>query len=91
MVKPQFEVGKGQVGAGGVVHNPSCAASAVLAVARPRRRAGLAHPSGSPPARYRAHRATSSTSCGCAPKPIGGLAADELERAVHEAVEAGPQ
>ncbi|ORA84851.1 TlyA family RNA methyltransferase [Mycobacterium malmoense] len=34
MVKPQFEVGKGQVGAGGVVHDPGLRAGAVLAVAR---------------------------------------------------------
>lgn len=34
MVKPQFEVGKGQVGAGGVVHDPTLRAEAVLAVAR---------------------------------------------------------
>ncbi len=33
MVKPQFEVGKGQVGAGGVVHEPTLRASAVFAVA----------------------------------------------------------
>ncbi|BBY52915.1 TlyA family RNA methyltransferase [Mycobacterium koreense] len=33
MVKPQFEVGKGQVGAGGVVHDPEQRAEAVLAVA----------------------------------------------------------
>jgi 23S rRNA (cytidine1920-2'-O)/16S rRNA (cytidine1409-2'-O)-methyltransferase len=34
MVKPQFEVGKGQVGAGGVVQDPGLRAGAVLAVAR---------------------------------------------------------
>ncbi len=34
MVKPQFEVGKGQVGAGGVVRDPALRAGAVLAVAR---------------------------------------------------------
>lgn len=33
MVKPQFEVGKGQVGAGGVVHDAALRADAVLAVA----------------------------------------------------------
>jgi 23S rRNA (cytidine1920-2'-O)/16S rRNA (cytidine1409-2'-O)-methyltransferase len=33
MVKPQFEVGKGQVGAGGVVHDPGMRADSVLAVA----------------------------------------------------------
>ncbi|OBK53547.1 TlyA family RNA methyltransferase [Mycobacterium kubicae] len=34
MVKPQFEVGKGQVGPGGVVHDPLLRAGALLAVAR---------------------------------------------------------
>jgi 23S rRNA (cytidine1920-2'-O)/16S rRNA (cytidine1409-2'-O)-methyltransferase len=33
MVKPQFEVGKGLVGAGGVVHDPQLRADSVLAVA----------------------------------------------------------
>jgi len=33
MVKPQFEVGKGQVGAGGVVHDPELRADAVRTVA----------------------------------------------------------
>lgn len=34
VVKPQFEVGKGQVGPGGVVHDPQLRARSVLAVAR---------------------------------------------------------
>ncbi|ADG78989.1 Hemolysin A OS=Tsukamurella paurometabola (strain ATCC 8368 / DSM / CCUG 35730 / CIP 100753/ JCM 10117 / KCTC 9821 / NBRC 16120 / NCIMB 702349 / NCTC 13040)OX=521096 GN=Tpau_2383 PE=3 SV=1 [Tsukamurella paurometabola] len=34
MIKPQFEVGKGNVGSGGVVRDPQLRASAVLAVAR---------------------------------------------------------
>lgn len=34
MVKPQFEVGKGQVGAGGVVADPALRGDSVLAVAR---------------------------------------------------------
>lgn len=34
MVKPQFEVGKGQVGPGGVVRDPELRAGAVLSVAR---------------------------------------------------------
>jgi 23S rRNA (cytidine1920-2'-O)/16S rRNA (cytidine1409-2'-O)-methyltransferase len=34
MVKPQFEVGKDRVGAGGVVSDPQLRAGAVLAVAR---------------------------------------------------------
>ncbi|HZU45760.1 MAG TPA: TlyA family RNA methyltransferase [Mycobacterium sp.] len=34
LVKPQFEVGKGQVGSGGVVHDPKLRRESVLAVAR---------------------------------------------------------
>jgi 23S rRNA (cytidine1920-2'-O)/16S rRNA (cytidine1409-2'-O)-methyltransferase len=34
LVKPQFEVGKGQVGPGGVVHDPKLRRESVLAVAR---------------------------------------------------------
>ncbi len=34
MVKPQFEVGKGQVGPGGVVHDPALRRAAVLSVAQ---------------------------------------------------------
>ncbi|MBW0015817.1 SAM-dependent methyltransferase, partial [Mycobacterium sp.] len=34
MVKPQFEVGRGRVGAGGVVLDPGLRADAVLSVAR---------------------------------------------------------
>jgi 23S rRNA (cytidine1920-2'-O)/16S rRNA (cytidine1409-2'-O)-methyltransferase len=33
-VKPQFEVGKGQVGPGGVVHDPVLRADSMLGVAR---------------------------------------------------------
>jgi 23S rRNA (cytidine1920-2'-O)/16S rRNA (cytidine1409-2'-O)-methyltransferase len=90
MVKPQFEVGKGQVGAGGVVHDPQLRAGAVLAVAR---RAGELG--------WHAVGVTASL----LPGPAGnveyflwlraetdrGLSADDLECAVHRAVEAGPQ
>lgn len=41
MVKPQFEVGKDRVGAGGVVRDPQQRADAVLAVARTARDLGL--------------------------------------------------
>lgn len=34
LVKPQFEVGRGQVGRGGIVHDPALHAQSVLAVAR---------------------------------------------------------
>jgi 23S rRNA (cytidine1920-2'-O)/16S rRNA (cytidine1409-2'-O)-methyltransferase len=41
MVKPQFEVGRGRVGAGGVVREPVLRAGAVLAVATAARELGL--------------------------------------------------
>ncbi len=90
MVKPQFEVGKGQVGAGGVVHQSELRASSVLAVA------GCAD---------QLDWHTLGVTASPLPGPSGnveyflwlradtdrGLAADELERVIHEAVEAGPQ
>ncbi len=54
MVKPQFEVGKGQVGAGGVVRDPELRAAAVAAVAAaaagpgPRRGRGDGQPAAGP-------------------------------------------
>ena len=41
LVKPQFEVGKGQVGAGGVVRDPARRAAAVRSVAAAALQAGL--------------------------------------------------
>ncbi len=90
MVKPQFEVGKGQVGAGGVVHDPGLRADAVLAVAR---RAGELG--------WRTVDVTASP----LPGPSGnveyflwlraetdrGLAGDALVDAVQRAVTEGPQ
>src|SRR5271169_2056750 len=90
MVKPQFEVGKGQVGAGGVVQDPELRAGSMLAVARCAEELGW-HTVG----------ATASP----LPGPSGnveyflwlraqtdrGFTADELQYAVHVAVEAGPQ
>jgi 23S rRNA (cytidine1920-2'-O)/16S rRNA (cytidine1409-2'-O)-methyltransferase len=90
MVKPQFEVGKGQVGAGGVVHDPDLRADAVLAVARSAEQLGW-------------H--TVEVSASPLPGPSGnveyflwlradtgsGLHADELAGAVRKAVEMGPQ
>jgi 23S rRNA (cytidine1920-2'-O)/16S rRNA (cytidine1409-2'-O)-methyltransferase len=89
MVKPQFEVGKGQVGAGGVVHDRELRAGAVVAVARRAGELGW-------------H--TVGVTASPLPGPSGnveyflwlraetdrGLSADELESAVHTAVQAGP-
>jgi 23S rRNA (cytidine1920-2'-O)/16S rRNA (cytidine1409-2'-O)-methyltransferase len=90
MVKPQFEVGKGQVGAGGVVHDPELRATSVLAVARCAKELGW-------------H--TLGVTASPLPGPSGnveyflwlraetdrGFSADELESAVRAAVKAGPQ
>jgi 23S rRNA (cytidine1920-2'-O)/16S rRNA (cytidine1409-2'-O)-methyltransferase len=90
MVKPQFEVGKGQVGAGGVVHDPELRAGSVLAVTRRAEELGW-------------H--TVGVTASPLPGPSGnveyflwlraetdrGLSADELEQEVRHAVEAGPQ
>ena len=65
MVKPQFEVGKGNVGAGGVVRDPALRQSAVAGVAAAAAGLGLGV-AGVTPARCRGRRATWSTSCGCA-------------------------
>jgi 23S rRNA (cytidine1920-2'-O)/16S rRNA (cytidine1409-2'-O)-methyltransferase len=90
MVKPQFEVGKDRVGAGGVVSDPQLRVDAVLAVAR---RAAelqwhtvgvtaspLPGPSGN--VEYFLHLR------GRAESPLQG---DRLEEAVHQAVAEGPQ
>jgi 23S rRNA (cytidine1920-2'-O)/16S rRNA (cytidine1409-2'-O)-methyltransferase len=90
MVKPQFEVGKGLVGAGGVVHDPGLRADAVLAVAG---RAGelgwhtvdvaaspLPGPSGNVEYFLRLRAQTD--------RPLAG---DELVTRVQRAVESGPQ
>lgn len=90
MVKPQFEVGKGQVGAGGVVHDSGLRAGAVLSVARRARELGW-------------H--TVDVTASPLPGPSGNveyflslraetdreLSADALEGAVWRAVEEGPK
>jgi 23S rRNA (cytidine1920-2'-O)/16S rRNA (cytidine1409-2'-O)-methyltransferase len=90
MVKPQFEVGKDHVGAGGVVSDPQLRAGAVLAVARRAAElnwhtAGvtaspLPGPSGN--VEYFLHLRARST------RPLQG---EELERAVVHAVAEGPR
>lgn len=90
MVKPQFEVGRGHVGAGGVVVDPGLRADAVLAVAR---RAGelgwhtvdvtaspLPGPSGNVEYFLWLRDATD--------RPLAG---DALQQAVRRAVAEGPQ
>jgi 23S rRNA (cytidine1920-2'-O)/16S rRNA (cytidine1409-2'-O)-methyltransferase len=90
MVKPQFEVGRTQVGSGGVVSDPELRTAAVLAVAA--RAGGLG---------WQTVGATASP----LPGPSGnveyflwlranterGLQGDQLDAAVRRAVEEGPQ
>jgi 23S rRNA (cytidine1920-2'-O)/16S rRNA (cytidine1409-2'-O)-methyltransferase len=90
MVKPQFEVGKDRVGAGGVVSDPQLRADAVLAVAN--RAAGL-------------HWSTVGVTASPLPGPSGNveyflhlrarterpLQGERLEQAVRRAVAEGPQ
>ena len=88
MVKPQFEVGRERVGAGGVVSDPALRADAVVSVAR--RAAEL-------------HWFPVAVTASPLPGPSGnveyfvhlrrdtGLVGDEFEIAVHTAVAEGPQ
>jgi 23S rRNA (cytidine1920-2'-O)/16S rRNA (cytidine1409-2'-O)-methyltransferase len=90
MVKPQFEVGKDRVGAGGVVADPALRADAVLSVARRAEQ-------------LRWH--TVGVTASPLPGPAGNveyflhlradtdrvLSADSLEDAIRQAVEEGPQ
>jgi 23S rRNA (cytidine1920-2'-O)/16S rRNA (cytidine1409-2'-O)-methyltransferase len=90
MVKPQFEVGKDRVGAGGVVSDPQLRAGAVLAVAHRAAELNwdtvgvtaspLPGPSGN--VEYFLHLRT---------MPEHPLTGDELEQAVEHAVVEGPQ
>jgi len=90
MVKPQFEVGKGQVGPGGVVADPSLRAEAVLAVADRAAELGwhtvgvtaspLPGPSGN--VEYFLHLRRSG---------VDPLCGDALTAAIRRAVDEGPQ
>lgn len=90
MVKPQFEVGKGQVGPGGVVQDPDLRAGSVLAVAR---------------CAAELHWHTVGVTASPLPGPSGnveyflwlrartdrGLSGDELVQAVQNAIAGGPR
>jgi 23S rRNA (cytidine1920-2'-O)/16S rRNA (cytidine1409-2'-O)-methyltransferase len=90
MVKPQFEVGKGQVGAGGVVHSPELRASAVISVARRADELGW-HAVGVTPSPLPGPSGNVEYFLWLRAETDRGLSADDLERAVRDAVEAGPQ
>jgi 23S rRNA (cytidine1920-2'-O)/16S rRNA (cytidine1409-2'-O)-methyltransferase len=90
MVKPQFEVGKDRVGAGGVVSDPDLRADAVFSVARRAAELGwhtvgvtaspLPGPSGNVEYFLRLRARTESA-----------LRSEQLEEAVRHAVAEGPQ
>ena len=95
MVKPQFEVGKGQVGAGGVVSDPQLRASAVLSVANRAAELGwgvagvTASPLPGPSGNVEYFLWLRS---GLGNGPAAEVAAGEtLADAVHRAVREGPQ
>jgi 23S rRNA (cytidine1920-2'-O)/16S rRNA (cytidine1409-2'-O)-methyltransferase len=90
MVKPQFEVGKGQVGTGGVVSSPELRAGAVLNVARRADELGW-HTVGVTPSPLPGPSGNVEYFLWLRAETDRGLSADELESAVRAAVEAGPQ
>jgi 23S rRNA (cytidine1920-2'-O)/16S rRNA (cytidine1409-2'-O)-methyltransferase len=90
MVKPQFEVGRNQVGPGGVVRDPQLRADAVLSVSRRAAALGwhtvgataspLPGPSGNVEYFVRLRAQTD-----------GVLTGDALDAEVHRAIAEGPQ
>ncbi|MCV7193852.1 TlyA family RNA methyltransferase [Mycolicibacterium brumae] len=96
MVKPQFEVGKGQVGPGGVVSDPQLRASAVLSVAAKSAELGwqavgvtaspLPGPSGN--VEYFLWLRRTHADDEKSPAPLAGA---DLESAIARAVAEGPQ
>lgn len=90
MVKPQFEVGKGQVGAGGVVHSPELRVSAVLNVAGRAEELGW-HTVAVAPSPLPGPSGNVEYFLWLRAETERGLTGDELECAVRGAVEAGPR
>jgi 23S rRNA (cytidine1920-2'-O)/16S rRNA (cytidine1409-2'-O)-methyltransferase len=90
MVKPQFEVGRGQVGAGGVVHSSELRAGAVISVARRAGELGW-HTVGVTPSPLPGPSGNVEYFLWLRAETDRGLSADELECAVRDAVEAGPE
>jgi 23S rRNA (cytidine1920-2'-O)/16S rRNA (cytidine1409-2'-O)-methyltransferase len=90
MVKPQFEVGKNQVGAGGVIADPELRVGAVLAVAR--RAAQLNwHPVDVTASPLPGPSGNVEYFLRLRSGPDSALDGDALERAVRRAVAEGPQ
>jgi 23S rRNA (cytidine1920-2'-O)/16S rRNA (cytidine1409-2'-O)-methyltransferase len=90
MVKPQFEVGKDQVGAGGVVRSSELRTGSVLAVARRAEELGW-HTLGVAASPLPGPSGTVEYFLWLRAETDRGLLGDDLQCAVLQAVEAGPQ
>ncbi len=90
MVKPQFEVGRSQVGTGGVVRDPELRAGAVLAVARRADELGW-HPVGVAASPLPGPSGNVEYFLWLRSRTAAGLSDNQLVRAVRDAIEAGPQ
>lgn len=90
MVKPQFEVGRGQVGTGGVVTDPRLRSAAVLQVARKATELGW-HTMGAVASPLPGPSGNVEYFLWLRAGAGGGLQGADLEAAVHRAVAEGPQ
>ncbi len=91
MVKPQFEVGKGKVGAKGVVRDAELRAEAVLKVARSAEKVGL-QVGGVAPSPLPGPTGNVEYFLLLQPLEAGpGITGEQLTDAVHHAVASGPQ
>lgn len=95
MVKPQFEVGRDRVGAGGVVRDPEARAEAVLAIARCARGLGLrvrdcaVSPLPGPSGNVEFFLWLSRPDAAASDAPGDRLDSDEVDRHIHAVVTAG--
>lgn len=90
MVKPQFEVGKDRIGAGGVVTDPALRAGTVLAVAARAAELGW-HPVGATASPLPGPSGNVEYFLWLRARTDAALRGDDLEQAVHRAVTEGPQ
>ena len=90
MVKPQFEVGRSQVGAGGVVTDPQLRSTAVLGVARKAAELGW-HPMGAVASPLPGPSGNVEYFLWLRAGLEGALLGDDLDAAVQRAVVEGPQ
>ncbi|WP_422746571.1 TlyA family RNA methyltransferase [Mycobacterium sp. WMMD1722] len=90
MVKPQFEVGKDRVGAGGVVTDPQLRAESVLAVAAGAARLGW-HTVGATASPLPGPSGNVEYFLWLRARADAALRGDDLDQAVHRAVTEGPQ